>query len=226
MTDASWVERAVLVVILLTSLTLFWWRFRKVLHIIRGSRATTDFEVSPLGPRIRQFLWEVMLQGKVIEQRPLPGLAHAFVYWGFLAFALVTINHLALGLRRTIPVAGFGLRRLLFGVRRGVGGGGGRFDRGPVRAPLRRAAGVVGQSRAGIGIHRLPDLHADGDVSCRALARRGIAHRAGRVVAAHDGAADLPAADSAYQASPPGAEPGDRIPQASGLQPDSAAGRR
>jgi len=36
-----------------------------------------------------------MLQGKVIEQRPLPGLAHAFVYWGFLAFALVTINHIA-----------------------------------------------------------------------------------------------------------------------------------
>jgi Fe-S oxidoreductase len=51
--------------------------------------------LSPLGPRIKQFLWEVMLQGKVIEQRPLPGLAHAFVYWGFLAFALVTINHIA-----------------------------------------------------------------------------------------------------------------------------------
>jgi len=84
MTDASWVERAVLVVILLTSLTLFWWRFRKVLKVIRGSRATTDFEVSPLGPRIRQFLWEVMLQGKVIEQRPFPGLAHAFVYWAWL----------------------------------------------------------------------------------------------------------------------------------------------
>jgi Fe-S oxidoreductase len=95
MTDASWVERAVLVVILLISLTLFWWRFRKVLKVIRGSRATTDFKVKPLGPRIRQFLWEVMLQGKVIEQRPLPGLAHAFVYWGFLAFALVTVNHIA-----------------------------------------------------------------------------------------------------------------------------------
>src|SRR5450756_3057997 len=83
MTDASWMERAVLVVILLTSLALFWWRFHKVLKVIRGSRVTKDFEVTPVGPRIRQFLWEVMLQGKVIEQRPLPGLAHAFVYWGF-----------------------------------------------------------------------------------------------------------------------------------------------
>jgi Fe-S oxidoreductase len=88
-------ERAVLTGILVTSLALFWWRFRTVLKVIRGSRATTDFELSPLGPRIRQFVWEVMLQGKVIEQRPLPGLAHAFVYWGFLAFSLVTVNHIA-----------------------------------------------------------------------------------------------------------------------------------
>jgi Fe-S oxidoreductase len=95
MTDASWVERAVLAGILLTSLVLFWWRFRTVLKVIRGSRATTDFAVSPLAPRIRQFLWEVMLQGKVIEQRPLPGLAHAFVFWGFLAFGLATVNHIA-----------------------------------------------------------------------------------------------------------------------------------
>src|ERR1017187_6606976 len=110
MTDASWLERAVLAGILLTSLALFWWRFRKVLKVIRGSRATTDFEVSPLGPRIRQFLWEVMLQGKVIEQRPLPGLAHAFVYWGFLAFGLVTLNHFAaaFGARFLYQDSGFG----------------------------------------------------------------------------------------------------------------------
>jgi Fe-S oxidoreductase len=33
----------------------------------------------------------------VIRERPLPGLAHAFVFWGFCAFALVTLNHIALG---------------------------------------------------------------------------------------------------------------------------------
>ena len=42
-------------------------------------------------------MWEVLLQGKVIFDRPLPGIAHAFVFWGFCAFALVTINHLAFG---------------------------------------------------------------------------------------------------------------------------------
>jgi Fe-S oxidoreductase len=41
----------------------------------------------------------VLFQSKVIRERPLPGLAHAFVFWGFLAFALVSLNHLATGLR-------------------------------------------------------------------------------------------------------------------------------
>jgi Fe-S oxidoreductase len=39
----------------------------------------------------------VLLQGKVIRERPLPGVAHAFVFWGFCAFALITLNHLAAG---------------------------------------------------------------------------------------------------------------------------------
>jgi len=110
MTDASWTERAVVLVLIALSLTLSWWRFRKVFHAIRGSRATPDFSVSPAGPRIRQFLWEVMAQGKVIWQRPLPGLAHAFVFWGFCAFALVTCNHLAsaFGLGFLSPAGGFG----------------------------------------------------------------------------------------------------------------------
>ena len=44
---------------------------------------------------MRKFVWEVLLQAKVIRERPWPGLAHAFVFWGFCAFALVTINHVS-----------------------------------------------------------------------------------------------------------------------------------
>ncbi len=40
----------------------------------------------------------MLCQAKVIRERPLPGLAHAFVFWGFCAFALVTVNHAAVGL--------------------------------------------------------------------------------------------------------------------------------
>ena len=110
MSDASWVERVLILVLLFTSTGLFWWRFRRVASIISKARKTPDFSIAPVGPRIRRFLWEVMLQGKVIEQRPLPGLAHAFVYWGFLAFAVITLNHLAtpFGARFLTPDAGFG----------------------------------------------------------------------------------------------------------------------
>ncbi len=51
-----------------------------------------------------------MLQGKVISQRPLPGFAHALVFWGFCVFALITANHFAEGLR-----IGFLDRRGFFG---------------------------------------------------------------------------------------------------------------
>ena len=75
----------------------FWFRFHKVWKKIAASRKDPDFSVHPIARRTTAFVWEVLLQGKVIRQRPLPGLAHAFVFWGFCAFALVTINHFLQG---------------------------------------------------------------------------------------------------------------------------------
>ncbi|MGH9495380.1 MAG: hypothetical protein ACRD3B_10310 [Candidatus Sulfotelmatobacter sp.] len=43
-----------------------------------------------------------MLQSKVIRQRPLSGIAHALVFWGFCAFALITINHFAVGMNASV----------------------------------------------------------------------------------------------------------------------------
>jgi len=70
-----------------------------VWRIVRESKPDADFKLAPVGRRAGAFLWEVMLQGKVMSQRPLPGLAHALVFWGFCVFALVTVNHFAEGLR-------------------------------------------------------------------------------------------------------------------------------
>src|SRR5690242_6697272 len=75
----------------------FWRGFGPVLRIIRTSRKDADFQLAPVGRRVREFLWEVVCQAKVIRERPLPGLAHALVFWGFCAFAVVTLNHLAIG---------------------------------------------------------------------------------------------------------------------------------
>src|SRR5580704_4108718 len=93
----SRVEVLVLLTFFVASAGLFWRRFGSVVSKIRQAKPDADFHLAPLNRRVRDFIWEVMLQAKVIRERPWPGLAHAFVFWGFCAFALVTINHLATG---------------------------------------------------------------------------------------------------------------------------------
>lgn len=81
----------------LSSALLFWLRFRSVVRAVRGAKPDSGFRLTPLGPRVRRFVWEVLCQAKVIRHRPWAGVAHAFVFWGFCAFALATANHLAQG---------------------------------------------------------------------------------------------------------------------------------
>ncbi len=110
MPQLTWPESALFLVLLAASIFGFWWRFRKVWRVVRQSKKDPDFHLQPVARRIGDFLWEVMLQGKVISQRPLPGIAHALVFWGFCVFGLVTANHFAEGLR-----LGFLNRAGLFG---------------------------------------------------------------------------------------------------------------
>jgi Fe-S oxidoreductase len=73
----------------------FWRRFGPILGKILQSKKDPDFHLFPVGKRVRDFVWEVLLQAKVIRERPLAGVAHALVFWAFCAFALVTLNHCA-----------------------------------------------------------------------------------------------------------------------------------
>jgi Fe-S oxidoreductase len=95
----STIEIAVLLLAAAISGGLFFYRFGPILRNILKSKRDEDFSLRPIGKRIWLFFWEVLCQAKVIKQRPAPGLAHAFVFWGFLAFALVSLNHFANGLR-------------------------------------------------------------------------------------------------------------------------------
>jgi Fe-S oxidoreductase len=79
------------------SLGLFLWRLRPIAWNILRSRKDPAWIFAGFGRRVWIFVSEVLCQSKVIRQRPLPGLAHAFVFWGFLAFALVTTNHVLTG---------------------------------------------------------------------------------------------------------------------------------
>src|SRR5580693_3362297 len=97
MLQPSLIEMVLLAALLVASAAAFWLRFGAVLAKIRAAKPDANFSLAPVGKRARDFIVEVLLQAKVIRERPLVGLAHAFVFWGFCAFALVTLNHIAAG---------------------------------------------------------------------------------------------------------------------------------
>jgi len=48
--------------------------------------APGEFALDDMGGRIQRFLVDVVFQVQTIRERPIVGLAHAFVFWGFVAF--------------------------------------------------------------------------------------------------------------------------------------------
>ena len=97
MSHPTLLESLTLLILLFISAALFWRRFGRVVRLIRSARPDADFASPPMLPRFRALLWEVLCQSKVMRDRPLPGLAHALVFWGFCAFALITVAHFAEG---------------------------------------------------------------------------------------------------------------------------------
>ncbi|MGH9658378.1 MAG: (Fe-S)-binding protein [Bryobacteraceae bacterium] len=110
MKHPSPVEVLVFLAMLAASFYGFWRRFGPVVRTIRSARREPGYKLAPLGPRLHAFVFEVLLQSKVIRDRPLPGIAHAIVFWGFCAFALITVAHFASGVglellpARSLPV--------------------------------------------------------------------------------------------------------------------------
>jgi Fe-S oxidoreductase len=90
-------EITLFLVLLAASICGFGLRFGRIVRKIRAAKPDADFQLGSLGKRIWDFVSEVLLQSKVIRERPLPGIAHAFVFWGFCVFALITLNHFATG---------------------------------------------------------------------------------------------------------------------------------
>jgi Fe-S oxidoreductase len=93
---STW-EKLLLAVLIAASTALFYGRLGPILKRILSSKRDPGFSLAPIGRRVWDFFWQVVCQAKVIRERPLPGMAHAFVFWGFCAFVLVTLNHFAVG---------------------------------------------------------------------------------------------------------------------------------
>src|SRR5689334_16839781 len=60
--------------------------------------APNTFSVDQPVFRATRFLVDVIAQRRTIAERPAAGLAHAFVFWGFVAFSGYTITEFLAGL--------------------------------------------------------------------------------------------------------------------------------
>src|SRR5256885_16161159 len=60
--------------------------------------APNTFSIDNVPFRINRFLTDVVLQRRTIRERPAAGLMHAFVFWGFVAFAGYTSVEFLYGL--------------------------------------------------------------------------------------------------------------------------------
>jgi Fe-S oxidoreductase len=60
--------------------------------------APNNFSVDNLPFRVQRFVRDVVLQVRTIRERPFTGLMHAFVFWGFVAFAGYTTVEFIYGL--------------------------------------------------------------------------------------------------------------------------------
>jgi Fe-S oxidoreductase len=89
------VERLVFLALCAASLGYFlqvlWVRLRPI------RRARVKLPTDHAARRLGQAFAEVMLQTRVIRERPAAGVLHALVMWGFFAFAWVSLEHLSLG---------------------------------------------------------------------------------------------------------------------------------
>ncbi len=60
--------------------------------------APNTFAFDHLGFRAVRWLSDVLCQRRTIRERPAAGVAHALVFWGFIAFALYTVTEFLYGL--------------------------------------------------------------------------------------------------------------------------------
>ena len=110
----AWRENP-LAFLILASAAGFWVRFRPVVRVLSRAQPDAGIRFGSFTSRVKAFIGEVLLQRKVIAQRPAAGIAHALVFWGFCAFALVTIDHIATGFGAPILSRDSGFGRAYFG---------------------------------------------------------------------------------------------------------------
>jgi len=89
--------QAIFVAICLASVWIFLRIVKRRLRAVLAAHGDLPHDHIP--KRLWRVFIEVLLQYRVVRDRPIAGILHAFVLWGFLAFAWVSAQHMLLGLR-------------------------------------------------------------------------------------------------------------------------------
>ena len=91
----SSIEKIILTLSTLTCLGSFSYEVWRRFKIVLKGRESLPFD--QFGKRCWRVVREVLFHEKVMGGRFWPGLMHGLVFWGFLVFGLITINHFATG---------------------------------------------------------------------------------------------------------------------------------
>ena len=83
-------------ILLLVFLGIFAAQVARRIQLIAAAPGTISLD--QLGIRTSRFLLDVVLQRRTIRERPLAGLMHALVFWGFVAFGGYTLTEFLHGL--------------------------------------------------------------------------------------------------------------------------------
>ena len=115
--------------------------------------------------RLWEMFYRVFLQLPVFAQRPVTGFFHAVIFWGFLVFLGVTLNHVAEGFFAGFSLFGHGAlySLLLFAANLFAGliiAGRPLF----FRAPLRRPGQEPGAPLLAVADRAFFHLHPDGQL--------------------------------------------------------------
>ncbi|MCH8011821.1 MAG: 4Fe-4S dicluster domain-containing protein [Candidatus Marinimicrobia bacterium] len=96
----SIIEQIILTVLILSTFSIFFYEIWRRLRIINKGRGKLPFDY--FSKRMLRVFKEVILQKRVIQGRFWPGLMHGLVFWGFIVFSIVTLDHFATGFERSL----------------------------------------------------------------------------------------------------------------------------
>tara|TARA_B100000029_G_scaffold501463_1_gene574893 strand:- start:7284 stop:9131 length:1848 start_codon:yes stop_codon:yes gene_type:complete len=91
----SFTEQIVLFCLIIATSISFSYEVWKRLHIVM--KGSGKLPLDKITKRLWRTFKEVIIHERVIRDRFWPGLMHVLVFWGFIVFGLVTVDHFALG---------------------------------------------------------------------------------------------------------------------------------